>query len=164
MTAAFLAVYPRVPQARLLWLRVPGPRLRVFARVQANIARLITKGAAMVGTIAALAPALFGAAHSEAVWGAALMISAMLYSICLVLASVRGIKLAATWFIAMLIGQFIVLGPLDSPAPQPPLAGVVMHLGGAAIFWCVAWYRWRSIDWMRFRPMHSSSRSSDGFA
>jgi hypothetical protein len=106
---------------------------------------------------------------NEAAWGFALMSSAALYSACLGLAAVRTVWLIAAGLIAAFAMQVGVLAVISQP--QPPgvaqlTAAVALQLVGAGFFRALAERRWRSIDWLKFRPlrigrsaMHSGTRA-----
>jgi hypothetical protein len=97
------------------------------------------------------------------------MSSAALYSACLGLAAVRTVWLIAASLIAAFAMQVGVLAVISQP--QPPgvaqlTAAVALQLVGAGFFRALAERRWRSIDWLKFRPLrigrnaiHSGTRA-----
>jgi hypothetical protein len=109
----------------------------------------------MIATLVVLAYVLFPATLAEAVWGAALMLSALFYAMCLALASVRGIKLLVVGFGLIWVAQMAVLGGpvVAEPHIARLVTGLLMHVLGGLILWGLAVRRWRGIDWLRFRPM-----------
>jgi hypothetical protein len=146
--------YRLVRQSRLLWLYVPGARPDVLRFVEAAIARRYGGMVILISTVAALALLLFPAAPIETAWGLALALSAALYACCLAIASVRGLALFIVGFMLMAVVQVAGLGGFEQPPRTIQLSTVVVvQLAGAVLLRALAVRRWRSIDWLQFRPV-----------
>ena len=158
-----------VRQSRHAWLRVPGSRVQVFRLIERMIARLYARVVACITALLVASLWVLDTPLNEAAWGFALMSSAALYSACLGLAAVRTVWLIAAGLIAAFPMQVGVLAVISQP--QPPgvaqlTAAVALQLVGAGFFRALAERRWRSIDWLKFRPLrigrnaiHSGTRA-----
>jgi hypothetical protein len=150
-----------VRQSRHLWLRVPGSRIQVFRVIERRMARLYARVVTCIAAFVLASLWLFETPLDEAAWGFALMSSAALYSACMALAAVRTVWLVAGGMVFIFAVQMVVLmvlaqqpgPPVDPPGVTQLAATVGIQLAGAALFRGLAELRWRSIDWLKFRPL-----------
>jgi hypothetical protein len=165
-----------VGQSRRAWLRVPGARVQVFRVVERHMARLYLRIVTCITALVLTSVWVFDTSPIEAAWGIALMASAALYSACLALASVRTVWPIAFGLLVMLVLQVLVLGVerqqaatqlvgalLGIEVAAQQLGGLlVVQLAAAGVCRAVAEFRWRSIDWLRFRPMRIGRNAIHG--
>jgi hypothetical protein len=163
-----------VRQSRHVWLRVPGSRIQVFRLIERAMARLYARVVTCITALLLASLWVFDTPLSEAAWGFVLMSSAALYSACVGLAAVRTVWLVAGGMLAAFAVQLVglmVVGqepgpPVDPPSVTQLVAVVGIQLAGAGLFRALAELRWRSIDWLKFRPLrigrnaiHSGTRA-----
>jgi len=92
-------------------------------------------------------------APREIGWAAALLLSAALYGCYVGLTG--DLWLTVSGCVAMLIVQIALL--LGGPASMIALTAMVAaHVLGACLFRYLATRRWRSIDWLRVRPIRQT--------
>jgi hypothetical protein len=143
-----------VRQSRRVWLHVPGSRVQVFRLIELVMAMLYAVVLTCLTTLVLASILLRQTPLDEAVWGFALMASAALYSACMCLAAVRTVWFIAVGMVVAFAVQLVGLEVIGKPPSDAQLATVVgLQLAGAGVFRLVAELRWRSIDWLRFRPM-----------
>jgi hypothetical protein len=169
-----------VRQSRRAWLTVGGPRVHVFRAVEREMARFYLRAVTCITALVLASLWVFETPPAEAAWGIALMVSAALYSACMGLASVRTAWPIAFGLLGMTIVQVIVLGVERDQAATSRVAALLgielvaqqvgamlaIQLVAAGAFRAVAELRWRSIDWLKFRPLrigrnaiHSGTRA-----
>jgi hypothetical protein len=153
------SVVPLVRQSRLLWLRIPGARDAVRGQIERALWRTLAIGCGWLVVVAAIAASpLVGHGAAEIALGFALLAGAAVYAIYVALAAVPGI---ATYFwgfgslTLLQIGLFVF--SLVFPQHSLTAAAVVtaVELAGAALLRALAVRRWRTVDWLRFRPLKS---------
>jgi hypothetical protein len=164
-----------VRQSRLLWLRIPGARDAVRRAIEQALWRNLAVTCGFLVVVAAIAASpLVGQGATEVALGFALLAGAAIYSTYLALAAVPS---TATYFwgvgsMALLLFPLLVLSGLSPTAwsleTGPLLAAVetagslktvaivtAIELAGAALLRILAVRRWRTVDWLRFKP-HAS--------
>ena len=156
-----------VQQSRRAWLCVPGPRVRVFRAVEWEMARFYLRAVTCIAALVLASLWVLETPPDEATWGIALMASAALYSVCMGLASVRTAWPVLFGLVAMTVVQIIVLGVERDQAATSRVAALLgieleaqqvgallgIQLIAAGVLRVIAELRWRSIDWLRLRPM-----------
>jgi hypothetical protein len=154
MLFSSFAAYFIVQGSRRAWLRVPGQRVRVLRAVEWAMARFYLRAVMCITALVLARVLVFEAPLSEAAWGFALMASAVLYSVCMSLASVRTALPLLFGLFGMLVVQAVLLG-MEQRLTDPPQPGALLgvQLAAAAVLRVVAELRWRNIDWLRLRPM-----------
>jgi hypothetical protein len=143
-----------VRQSRRAWLQVGGSRVRVLRTVEREMARLYLRAGTCITALVLTSLWVFETPLTEAAWGMAIMTSAVVYSGCMGLASVRTAWPILFGLFGMLIVQAVLLG-LEQRLPSPPQPGALLgvQLAAAGVFRAVAEFRWRRIDWLKLRVM-----------
>jgi hypothetical protein len=154
MLFSLFAAYFIVQGSRRAWLRVPGQRIRVLRAVEWEMARFYLRAVTCIAALVLARVFVFEAPLTEAAWGIALMVSAVLYSGCMALASVRTAWPILFGLFGMLVVQIVLLG-MEQRLASPPEPGALLgvQLTAAAVLRVVAELRWRNIDWLKLRPM-----------
>jgi len=142
-----------VRQSRLLWLNIPGSRDAVRREVEKVLWRTLGFGAAFLVVVAAIAASpLVGAGAASALLGLAITAGAAIYGTYVGMAAVPSV---ATYFWGF--GSMVVLQVALLVRPEPSLTAVAVvaavELAGAALLRLLAIRRWRTIDWLRLRPL-----------
>jgi hypothetical protein len=152
-----------VRQSRLLWLRVPGARDAVRGQIERALWRNLAVGCAILLVAAAIAASPFvGHGAAEIALGLALSAGAAIYASYVALAAVPGM---ATYFwglgsMALLqIGLLVVSAVFSEVFSAHSLTAMAVvaavELAGAALLRALAVRRWRTVDWLRFKPLGS---------
>jgi hypothetical protein len=160
MTMFAHAYVASVRQSRLLWLRIPGARDAVRRAIEQALWRHLAMGGVFLVVAAAIAASpLVGHGAAEIALGVASSAGAAIYAAYVALASVRGL---ATYFwgfgsMALLqIGLMVFSGVFREVfSPHALTAFMVLtavELAGAALLRALAVRRWRTVDWLRFKP------------
>jgi hypothetical protein len=154
------AAYFIVQGSRRAWLRVPGQRIRVLRAVEWEMARFYLRVVTCIAALVLARVLVFEAPLTEAAWGIALMVSAVLYSGCMALASVRTAWPILFGLFGMLVVQAVLLG-MEQRLSSPPQPGALLgvQLAAAGVLRIVAARRWRHIDWLKLRPMRLGRRA-----
>ena len=150
-----------VQQSRLLWLRIPGARDAVRGQVERTLWRHVATGCGWLVVAAAIAASpLVGHGAAEIALGFALVAGASIYAAYVALAAVPGIATYLWGFGSMAllqIGLIVFAGVFPevfSPYALTAAAAVaVVELAGAALLRALAVRRWRTVDWLRFKPL-----------
>ena len=142
-----------VRQSRLLWLNIPGARDAVRTEVEKVLWRHLSFGAAFLVVVAAIAASPFvGAGASRALLGLAMTAGAAIYGTYVAMAAVPNPATHLWGFGSIALLQLMLL-----VRPQPSLAAMAVvaavELSGAALLRALAVRRWRTVDWLRLRPL-----------
>jgi hypothetical protein len=143
-----------VRQSRLVWLRIPGSRDAVRLEIERVLWRNWVFGAALLAIVAAIAASpLVGAGAPRALLGLAATAGAALYGTYVAMAAVPNV--ATTYLLAagpVVLLQVVLLGrPESSLTAVAVVAGV--EFAGAALLRALVIRRWRTVDWLRLRPL-----------
>lgn len=150
-----------VRQSRLLWLRIPGARDAVRGQVERTLWRNLAMVCWLLVAAAAIAASpLIGYGAAEIALGFALAAGASIYAAYVALAAVRGIS-TYVWGLGSMallqIGLLMFSGvyaEVFSPHKLTAAAVVTaVELAGAALLRALAVRRWRTVDWLRFKPL-----------
>jgi hypothetical protein len=154
MLFTLFAAHLIVRQSRRAWLRVGGSRVRVLRTVEWEMARFYLRAGTCITALVLASLFVFETPLTEAAWGIALMASAVLYSGCLGLASVRTAWPMLFGLFGMFVVQAVLLGLEQNPS-SPPQPGALLgvQLAAAGVLRALAELRWRSIDWCKLRIM-----------
>jgi len=147
-----------VRQSRLLWLQVPGARDAVRGHIERALWRNLAVGCGILLVAAAIAASpLVGHGPVEIALGLALSAGAAVYACYVALAAVRGMATYVWGLVSMALLQIALVLSLVFPAHALIAAAVVtaVELAGAALLRALAVRRWRTVDWLRFRPLSS---------
>jgi hypothetical protein len=140
--------------SRLLWLHTGGARRETLRIVEGFLGRFYLFTATTVATIAVLVPFLWSATVGEAVLLAATSLSAALCAIYVVLFARGSAAISVAGFVALLLVQLILLAPFKIEMTLPGAAALtVLQLAAAGVLRAAAIRRWRSVDWLRLRPV-----------
>jgi hypothetical protein len=150
-----------VRQSRLLWLRIPGARDAVRSQVERALWRNLAMGCWVLVVAAAIAASpLMGHGAAEIALGFALAAGASIYAAYVALAAVRGISTYVWGLGSMALLQIglLVLSVVFSEVFSPhsltaPAVVAAVELAGAALLRALAVRRWRTVDWLRFKPL-----------
>jgi hypothetical protein len=142
-----------VRQSRLLWLNVPGSRDSVRSEVEKVLWRNLSFGAAFLIVAAAVAASpLVGAGTARALLGLAVTAGAAIYGSYVAMAAVPSVATYFWGFGPMVVLQLVLLARQEpSLTAVTVLAGV--ELAGAALLRALMIRRWRTVDWLRLRPL-----------
>jgi hypothetical protein len=143
-----------VRQSRLLWLNIPGSRDAVRSEIEKVLWRNLGFGAALLVVVAAIAASpLVGAGAARALLGLAVTAGAALYGTYVAMAAVPSV--VATYlcgFAPVVLLQVVLLA-----RAEPSLTAVAVvtgvELAGAVLVRALAIRRWRTLDWLRMRPL-----------
>jgi hypothetical protein len=142
-----------VRQSRLVWLKIPGSRDAVRVEIEKVLWRNLGFGAAILAIVAAIAASpLVGAGAARALLGLAVTAGAALYGTYVAMAAVTSVATYLWAFGPMVLLQIVLLGRAE---PSLTAVAVVagLELAGAALLRLLAIRRWRSVDWLRLRPL-----------
>jgi hypothetical protein len=140
--------------SRLLWLHTGGARRETLRIVEGFLGRFYLFTATAVATIAVLVPFLWSATVGEAVLLAATSLSAALCAIYVVLFARGSAPISVAGFVALLLVQLILLAPFKIEMTLPGAAALtLLQLAAAGVLRAAAIRRWRSVDWLRLRPV-----------
>lgn len=150
-----------VRQSRLLWLRIPGARDAVRGQVERTLWRNLTIGCGWLVVAAAIAASpLMGYGAAEVALGSALAAGAAIYATYVALAAVPGISTYLWGFGSMAllqIGLLVFSGVFSDVFSAHALTAaavvVAVELAAAALLRALAVRRWRTVDWLRFKPL-----------
>lgn len=150
-----------VRQSRLLWLRIPGARDAVRGQVERALWRSLATVCGWLVVAAAIAASpLMGHGAAEIALGFALAAGASIYAAYVALAAVRGISTYLWGFgsMALLLIGLLVLSALfpdvfSAHSLTAPAVVAAVELAGAALLRALAVRRWRTVDWLRFKPL-----------
>ena len=142
-----------VRQSRLLWLNIPGSRDAVRSEIEKALWRTLGFGAALLAVVAAIAASpLVGAGAARALLGLVVTAGAAIYGTYVAMAAVPSVATYFWGFGSMVLLQLVLL-----LRPEPSLAAVAVvaavELAGAALLRVLAIRRWRTVDWLRLRPL-----------
>jgi hypothetical protein len=143
-----------VRQSRLLWLNIPGSRDAVRSEIEKVLWRNLGFGAALLVVVAAIAASpLVGAGGARALLGLAVTAGAALYGTYVAMAAVPSV--VATYlcgFAPVVLLQVVLLA-----RAEPSLTAIAVvtgvELAGAVLVRALAIRRWRTLDWLRMRPL-----------
>jgi hypothetical protein len=152
-----------VPQSRLLWLRIPGARDAVLRQIEQALWRHLAMGGGYLVVAAAIAASpLVGHGAAEIALGVALSAGAMIYAAYVALAAVRGMATYIWGFgslalvhIGLLVFSAVFSEAFWALSPKTVAVISAVELAGAALLRALAVRRWRTVDWLRFRPLPS---------
>ncbi len=142
-----------VRQSRLLWLQVPGSRDAVRSEIEKVLWRNLGFGVAFLVVIAAIsASPLVGASPARALLVLAMTASAAIYATYVAMAAVPNVATYLWGFIPMAALQIVLLA-----RSEPSLTAVAIITGteltSAALLRLLAIRRWRTVDWLRLKPL-----------
>ncbi len=142
-----------VRQSRLLWLNIPGSRDAVRTEVEKALWRNLGFGAAFLVVVAAIAASpLVGTDAARALLGLAVTAGAAIYGTYVAMAAVPSVATHFWGFGSIALLQLVLL-----IRPEPSLAALAVvaavELAGAALLRALAIRRWRTVDWLRLRPL-----------
>lgn len=142
-----------VRQSRLLWLQIPGSRDAVRNEIEKALWRNLGLGATFLVVLAAIsASPLVGTSPARALLVLAMTASAAIYATYVAMAAVPSAATYLWGFVPMALLQVVLLA-----RPEPSLAAIAVvtaaELAGAAFLRPLAIRRWRTIDWLRLRPL-----------
>jgi hypothetical protein len=142
-----------VRQSRLLWLHTAGTRRQTLRVTEGYLARLYLFLVVVVLTVAALAPFLWHTTPLVIVLLVAASASAALCAAYLVLFALGGVLISIVGFVSLLLAQLTFLQVFGAPAPVlGALLLIGVQLGAAVVLRFAAIRRWRTVDWLKFRP------------
>ena len=148
-----------VRQSRLLWLRIPGSRDAVRAQIERALWRNVAMMCAWLVVVAAIAASpLVGHSAAEVALGFALLVGAAIYASYVALAAVTGIATYVWAFGSMALLHVALLWyweVLSARSLTTVTVVAAVELAGAALLRALAVRRWRTVDWLRFRPLKS---------
>ncbi len=143
-----------IRQSRLLWLHTGGGRRETLRVTEAFLARLYLVVAIVILTAATLTPLFWPTTLREMVLLVAASLSAALCAVYVVLFARGSTPISIVGFVTLLAAQVILIG---LPKPEASLPGVAtltaLQLGAAVALRVAAFRRWRSVDWLRLRPV-----------
>jgi hypothetical protein len=146
-----------VRQSRLVWLRIPGTRDAVRGQVERTLWRDLATGFGWLVVAAAIAASpLMGYGAAEIALGFALAAAASIYAAYVALAAVPGISTYLWGFGSMgllHVGLLVYSASLSAHSPKMVAVVTAIELAGAALLRALAVRRWRTVDWLRFRPL-----------
>jgi len=142
-----------VRQSRLLWLHTAGARRETLRVTEAFLARLYLFVVVVVLTLAALAPFLWSTTPLVIALLVAASASAALCAAYLVLFALGGVLISIVGFVSLMLAQLAFLQAFAAP---PPVRGALLliglQLGAAVVLRFAAIRRWRTVDWLQFKP------------
>jgi hypothetical protein len=140
-----------VRQSRLLWLHAGGGRRETRRMVEGFLARHWLRVVVIVLAFVAVAPLLWPVAPSEVALLAAASVSAALCAGYVVLFALGSAFVSIAGFVTLLLAQFAFLYGF---APTfGALALTALQLAAAAALRLAALRRWRTVDWLKLRPV-----------
>jgi hypothetical protein len=142
-----------VHQSRLLWLKVPGSRDAVRREIEKVLLRNWAIGIAFLVVVAAMAVSpLVGAGAAHTLLGLAATAGAAIYGTYVAMAAVPSVATYFWGFGPMLLLQ-IALFARPAPSLTAIAAVATIELAGAALLRALVVSRWRTVDWLRLRPL-----------
>jgi hypothetical protein len=125
----------------------------VRSEIEKVLWRTLGFGAAFLVVVAAIAASpLVGAGAARALLGLAITAGAAIYGTYVAMAAVPSVATYFWGFGSMVLLQLVLL-----LRPEPSLAALavvaVVELAGAALLRLLAIRRWRTVDWLRLRPL-----------
>lgn len=143
-----------VRQSRLLWLNIPGSRDAVRREIEKVLWRNLGFGAAFLVVVAAIATSpLVGTGAARALFGLMVTAAAALYGIYVAMAAVPSVVATYFWgFAPMVVLQVVMLARLE-PSFTTVAIVTAIELAGAVLVRALAIRRWRTLDWLRIRPL-----------
>ena len=142
-----------VRQSRLLWLRVPGARDTVRRQIEQALWRNLAFGCVFLVVVSAIAASpLVGLGAAEAVLGFTVSAGAAIYASYVAMAAVPGVATYFWGFGSMAVLQIALL-VFSNYAPTAVVLVAAVELAGAVLLRALAVRRWRTVDWLRFRPL-----------
>jgi hypothetical protein len=150
-----------VRQSRLLWLRIPGARDAVRGQVERTLWRNVAIGCGWLLVAAAIAASpLIGYGAAEIALGFALTAAASIYAAYVALAAVPGpstylwgLGSMALLQIGLLVFSGVFSEAFSAHALTAAAVVAAVELAGAGLLRALAVRRWRTVDWLRFRPL-----------
>jgi hypothetical protein len=142
-----------VQQSRLLWLRIPGARDAVRRQVERQLWRHLTIGCAFLLVVSAVAASpLVGLGAVEIALGFALSAGAAIYASYVAMAAVPSAATYLWGFGSIAVVQFALL-VFSAHSPTAVAVVAAIELAGAALLRAIGIRRWRTVDWLRLKPL-----------